>query len=256
MNAITKRALTLLAVAAAFWPALGFSQGKPPVKIGAVFSMSGPAAVFGIPERDSLNSLIKEYGGMMDGRKVDFVFCDDKTNPTEAARWFLRAAKNGNVPGEVEYAILLFNGEGVKRDEALAFYERARTSGAPAGVDLHLTLADLYRQTGKPAEAEMRGEAVTSKVSVVARMPAVREWVNSLVRKAGQKFDVVVDGRDIGTVVFPNADLKFFLTATPEARARRRFIEDQSKGRISTILSLLRRDCCCNRCRAERTCKE
>lgn len=86
MYAITRRALALLAVAAAFWPALGFSQGKPPVKIGAVFSMSGPAAVFGIPERDSLNSLIKEYGGMMDGRKVDFVFCDDKTNPTEAAR--------------------------------------------------------------------------------------------------------------------------------------------------------------------------
>lgn len=86
MHAITRRALALLAVAAAFWPALGFSQGKPPVKIGAVFSMSGPAAVFGIPERDSLNSLIKEYGGMMDGRKVDFVFCDDKTNPTEAAR--------------------------------------------------------------------------------------------------------------------------------------------------------------------------
>jgi len=86
MHAITRRALALLAVAAVFWPALGFSQGKPPVKIGAVFSMSGPAAVFGIPERDSLNSLIKEYGGMMDGRKVDFVFCDDKTNPTEAAR--------------------------------------------------------------------------------------------------------------------------------------------------------------------------
>lgn len=86
MHAITRRALALLAVAAAFWPALGFSQGKPPVKIGAVFSMSGPAAVFGIPERDSLTSLIKEYGGMMDGRKVDFVFCDDKTNPTEAAR--------------------------------------------------------------------------------------------------------------------------------------------------------------------------
>lgn len=86
MHAISRRALALLAVAAAFCPTLGFSQGKPPVKIGAVFSMSGPAAVFGIPERDSLNSLIKEYGGMMDGRKVDFVFCDDKTNPTEAAR--------------------------------------------------------------------------------------------------------------------------------------------------------------------------
>ena len=44
----------------------------------------------------------------------------------------------------------------------------------------------------------------------------------------------VLEGRDIGSVVFPNADIKFFLTATPEARARRRFMEDQSKGRIST----------------------
>jgi branched-chain amino acid transport system substrate-binding protein len=86
MHTIKKGALALLTAAAALWPALGFSQAKPPVKVGAVFSMSGPAAVFGIPERDSLNSLIKEFGGIMDGRKVDFVFCDDKTNPTEAAR--------------------------------------------------------------------------------------------------------------------------------------------------------------------------
>ena len=78
---------------------------------------------------------------------------------------------------------------------------------------------------GVEAEAEMRGEAVTSKVSVVARMPAVREWVNSLVRKAGQEFDVVVDGRDIGTVVFPDADLKVFLDAAPGERARRRLLE-------------------------------
>ena len=78
---------------------------------------------------------------------------------------------------------------------------------------------------GVEAEAEMRGEAVTSKVSVVARMPAVREWVNSLVRKAGQEFDVVVDGRDIGTVVFPEADLKVFLDAAPGERARRRLLE-------------------------------
>lgn len=78
---------------------------------------------------------------------------------------------------------------------------------------------------GEQAEAEMRGEGVTSKVSVVARMPAVREWVNSLVRKAGQEFDVVVDGRDIGTVVFPDAGLKVFLDAAPGERARRRLLE-------------------------------
>src|SRR5438128_2721311 len=86
MHAIKTGALALTTAAAVIWPTWGFSQAKPAVKVGAVLSMSGAAAVFGIPERDMLNALIKEYGGSMDGRKVDFVFCDDKTNPTEAAR--------------------------------------------------------------------------------------------------------------------------------------------------------------------------
>jgi cytidylate kinase len=78
---------------------------------------------------------------------------------------------------------------------------------------------------GRHAEAEMRGETVTSRVSHVARMPAVRDWVNSQVRKANEKYDVVVDGRDIGTVVFPDAALKIFLVAAPGERARRRLLE-------------------------------
>jgi cytidylate kinase len=78
---------------------------------------------------------------------------------------------------------------------------------------------------GESAELEMRGEPVTSRVSLVARMPAVRDWVNAQVRKAGESFDVVVDGRDIGTVVFPDAALKVFLVAAPGERARRRLLE-------------------------------
>ena len=78
---------------------------------------------------------------------------------------------------------------------------------------------------GADADAEMRGEAVTSRVSLVARMPRVREWVNAQVRKAGEEYDVVVDGRDIGTVVFPDAALKVFLIAAPGERARRRLLE-------------------------------
>ena len=78
---------------------------------------------------------------------------------------------------------------------------------------------------GQDADAEMRGEAVTSKVSAVAKMPGVRDWVNSLVRKAGDEFDVVVDGRDIGTVVFPDAQLKVFLDAAPGERAKRRLLQ-------------------------------
>lgn len=75
------------------------------------------------------------------------------------------------------------------------------------------------------ADDEMRGDAVTHRVSLVAKMPRVREWVNGQVRAAAKDHDVVVDGRDIGTVVFPDAKLKVFLVADPEERARRRVLE-------------------------------
>jgi cytidylate kinase len=78
---------------------------------------------------------------------------------------------------------------------------------------------------GQNAESEMRGDGVTGNVSLVAKMPRVRDWVNSIVRGAGKEYDVVVDGRDIGTVVFPKARLKVFLIADPAERARRRLLE-------------------------------
>jgi len=79
---------------------------------------------------------------------------------------------------------------------------------------------------GEPADNLIRGPEVTAHVSAISAAPAVREWINSHLRglvRAGR--DVVVDGRDIGTVVFPDADLKVFLTATPEARAGRRLLQ-------------------------------
>lgn len=77
----------------------------------------------------------------------------------------------------------------------------------------------------RPADDEIRGEAVTRRVSTVAKMPRVREWVNAQVRATAKDYDVVVDGRDIGTVVFPDARLKVFLVADAEERARRRVLE-------------------------------
>lgn len=71
----------------------------------------------------------------------------------------------------------------------------------------------------------MRGDAVTNRVSVVAKMPRVREWVNTQVRNVGRDYDIVVDGRDMGTVVFPDAKLKIFLVADPQERAFRRVLE-------------------------------
>jgi cytidylate kinase len=78
---------------------------------------------------------------------------------------------------------------------------------------------------GAPADELLRGVEVTKHVSQVAQMPGVREWVNDQVRRAAEIRDVVVDGRDIGTVVFPGADLKIFLVADPWERARRRLIQ-------------------------------
>jgi len=78
---------------------------------------------------------------------------------------------------------------------------------------------------GEPAEPELRGSRVTEHVSLVARMPEVRNWVNERVREAAAEHDVVVDGRDIGTAVFPDASLKIFLIADPWERARRRLVQ-------------------------------
>jgi cytidylate kinase len=71
-------------------------------------------------------------------------------------------------------------------------------------------------------EEEIRGSDVTRNVSRVAQMQRVRSWVNEKVRNAAKSSDVVVDGRDMGTVVFPDADLKIFLVADSRERAARR----------------------------------
>lgn len=83
---------------------------------------------------------------------------------------------------------------------------------------------------GEFADDEIRGAAVTQHVSAVARMPRVREWVNARVREAATAQSVVVDGRDMGTVVFPDADVKIFLVADPWERARRRLIQQLQRA--------------------------
>lgn len=82
---------------------------------------------------------------------------------------------------------------------------------------------------GRDVEAEIRGADVTRHVSKVAQMPRVRTWVNSLVRDAATRHDIVVDGRDMGTAVFPHATLKVFLIADPWERARRRLTQQMSR---------------------------
>jgi cytidylate kinase len=82
----------------------------------------------------------------------------------------------------------------------------------------------------------IRSPAVTAHVSLVAKMPRVREWVNDRMRECASLGAVVVDGRDMGTAVFPNAALKIWLVAHPRERARRRSVE--MLGRIPSDAEL------------------
>ena len=88
-------------------------------------------------------------------------------------------------------------------------------------------IGDVFRPevAGVDVAEAIRSQRVTGHVSAIAAIPDVRTWVNAQQRRAvegGGGRGVVVDGRDIGTVVFPEAPLKIFLTATPDERARRR----------------------------------
>ena len=86
---------------------------------------------------------------------------------------------------------------------------------------------------GDDVTSEIRTPEVELAVSPVSANPAVRETMVALQRRAGESGDVVAEGRDIGTVVFPSADVKVFLVASPEARARRRAVQRQG-GNLAT----------------------
>lgn len=83
---------------------------------------------------------------------------------------------------------------------------------------------------GEYAEEQIRGMEVSDQVSGIAALDFVREFLVARQREMGQEEDVIMDGRDIGSVVFPHADVKFFMTASPEVRAQRRYKELREKG--------------------------
>lgn len=87
---------------------------------------------------------------------------------------------------------------------------------------------------GENVETEIRGGAVSGMVSPVAAIPAVRRWIVPQQREMGKAGGIVMDGRDIGTVVFPDADLKLFVTASMDVRTDRRLAEMEAKGIAAT----------------------
>ena len=84
--------------------------------------------------------------------------------------------------------------------------------------------------SGKDVTREIREPHVSGNVSYIASYKEIRLALVELQRKMGEKSSVIMDGRDIGTYVFPNADVKIFQVASVEERAKRRYIENQEKG--------------------------
>jgi cytidylate kinase len=92
---------------------------------------------------------------------------------------------------------------------------------------------------GKDVTGEIRTPEISAVSSQISAQPLVREFLLDMQRNLAKQYSVVMDGRDIGTVVLPNADVKIFLTASAEARAQRRFAELTEKGEKTTYGAVL-----------------
>ena len=106
-------------------------------------------------------------------------------------------------------------------------------------LDLHFGQGGTYIGD-RCIEKEIRSLAVAGKVSPIATVAEVRQFVDRKLREFGQKGRIVMDGRDIGTTVFPDAELKIFMTADPMIRAERRAAEMRAKGDTVDIQDVLK----------------
>ena len=134
-----------------------------------------------------------------------------------------------------------------------AMYRAVAYACLQSGLDLNdqLAVADIANQVeiafaknrlllgGQDVTHAIHGQDVTQSASIVAANPAVRARLVDLQRRVGKDSNLVTEGRDQGTIVFPNAECKFFLTASPEERARRRQRELQEKGDAITLAELI-----------------
>jgi cytidylate kinase len=105
-------------------------------------------------------------------------------------------------------------------------------------MEIHFELIDQELHiflNGKDVSSEIRQPEVAGIVSIVAAYKPIREKLVVAQKKMGEKGGIVMDGRDIGSVVFPNAELKLFVTADSEIRVQRRLAEMQSKGIEMTV---------------------
>ena len=93
---------------------------------------------------------------------------------------------------------------------------------------------------GEDVSEKIRTPEISIYASDVSAMPHVRAFLLDMQRDLARRYDVVMDGRDIGTVVLPDASVKIFLTASPEARAHRRYLELKAKGTDTSLEEVLK----------------
>ena len=139
----------------------------------------------------------------------------------------LKVCRAGADPGSPEQVVPLLEGLDLRMDYG------------PDGAQR------MYLE-GEDISQAIRASEVSGWASKVSAIPEVRAFLLDFQRRQAREHDVVMDGRDIGTVVLPRADVKIFLTAAPEARARRRLLELEQRGQradFDAVLSeILRRD--------------
>ena len=124
------------------------------------------------------------------------------------------------------------------REQALPLEDPAAIVTCLQRTPIELTFPNGTLQVwvaGQCMTSQMRSEAVTRAASAVATMPGVRQVITAQLRQLGGETDMVMEGRDIGTVVFPDATVKFFLDASPMVRGQRRLQELQQGGNTATL---------------------
>jgi CMP/dCMP kinase len=105
-------------------------------------------------------------------------------------------------------------------------------------VDIDFKDKSIYLD-GEVVDKQIREERINKNVSTIASIPEVRKNIVLLQRKISIGNNVVMDGRDVGTVIFPNAFIKFYITASLEERARRRCLEIQGTGKIADFQDIM-----------------
>lgn len=144
--------------------------------------------------------------------------------------------------GAMYRAVTLYSMEnGIFKEDDIDTEELERRIG-----DIHISFR-LDPATGRPqtylngvnVENKIRTMEVSSKVSPISALGFVREAMVAQQQKMGEAKGIVMDGRDIGTTVFPHAELKIFVTASPEIRAQRRYDELKAKGQESSFDEIL-----------------